>query len=192
MLWPILLPLQVTALLLLATIASATALAPVAGWGRGRMFRASLALGGVAFVPSCMGIMAMIDAQRFGAFSYENASDVGDFRVARYLPSRARDVTVVKRPNGHYARYTISKADLRAHLDALWAESGGRSAFPRDRLRDGEPVSGESIDPASAGLKWPPLANPRRFRSPVQADGGGAVYYLDEDAGQVYHRADYW
>jgi hypothetical protein len=70
MLWPFVLPFQITISLLVALVALLTALAPIVKWKRGKMFGISLAFGCLAFIPSCMGIMAIIDSQRFGTFQY--------------------------------------------------------------------------------------------------------------------------
>lgn len=192
MLWPLVLPFQITISLLMALVALLTALAPIVKWKRGKMFGISLAFGCLAFIPSCMGIMAIIDSQRFGTFQFNSASGVNDFRVARYLPAKARNISLKKFPAGHCAKYSISKADLLSYLDALWDRYGQHSAISRDQLHDGEPVSVDSIDHVFADLKWPALKNPIEFHSPIENDGGGATYYFDATTDTVYHRAGYW
>lgn len=192
MLWPLVLPFQITISLLMALVALLTALAPVVKWKRGKMFEISLAFGCLAFIPSCMGIMALIDSQRFGIFQYHSPSEVNDLRVARYLPAKARSITLKKFPAGHYARYAISKADLLSYLDTLWDNDGPHSAISRDQLRDGEPVPVDYIDHVFADVKWPALKNPIEFHSPIESDGGGATYYFDATNEIVYHRAGYW
>jgi hypothetical protein len=132
------------------------------------MFEISLAFGCLAFIPSCMGIMAIIDSQRFGTFPYTSAAEVNDFRVARYLPANAINITLMKYQNGYLAKYSISKADLLSYLDALWDNFGHQSATPRDQLQDGLPVSVDLVDHEFADLKWPALTNPLTFYSPEE------------------------
>jgi hypothetical protein len=40
--------------------------------------------------------MAVTDEQRFGVFEYTSFDDVNDFRVERYLPTAATDITIDK------------------------------------------------------------------------------------------------
>lgn len=103
MLWPLVLPLQITVSLLAALVALLTTLAPAVKWERGKMFRISLAFGCLALIPSCTGIMAIIDAHRFGTFRYDSVSEVNDIRVARYLPAKARNIRLKTFPAGHCA-----------------------------------------------------------------------------------------
>jgi len=122
MLWPLVLPFQITISLLMALVVLLTALAPIVKWKRGKMFGISLAFGCLAFIPSCMGIMAIIDSRRFWILKYDFAPEVNGFRVARHLPAKARNISLRKFPAGHCAKYSISKADLLSYLDALWDE----------------------------------------------------------------------
>lgn len=192
MLWPLVLPVQITIALLASQVALLTALAPIVNWKRGKMCGISLAFGCLAFIPSCTGIMAILNSQRFGIFQYNSVSEVNDVRVARYLPAKARNISLKTYPAGHCAKYSISKADLLSYLDGLWDKSGQHSAISRDQLHDGEPVSADSIDHVFADLTWPALKNPIEFHSPIEHDGGGATYYFDATTETVYHRAGYW
>ena len=146
MAWPLVSPFQITISLLMALVVLLTAVAPIVKWKRGKMFVVSLAIGCVAFIPCFMGIMAIIDSQRFGTFQYNSASEVNDFRVARYLPPKARNVTLKKLPGGHFAKYSISKADLMPFLDSLRDRYGQYSAWSRDDFHEGEPVRIEEFD----------------------------------------------
>jgi hypothetical protein len=192
MLWPLVLPFQITILLLIAFVTVLTALAPIVKWKRGKMFETCLAIGCLAFIPSCMEFMAIIDAQRFGTFQYNSATDVNDFRVARYLSATARNISLKKFPSGQRAKYSISKANLLSYLDALWDEDGQHSTTSRDQLHDGEPVSFDSVDHLFADSKWPALANPIEFHSPIARNGAGATYYFDATTDTVYQTAGYW
>ena len=192
MLWPLVLPLQITISLLMALVALLTALAPTVKWKRAKMFGVSLAFGCLALIPSCMGIMAIIDSQRFGTFQYNSASEVNDFRVARYLPAKARNLTLKKFAAGYLAKYSISKADLLSYLDAFWERDGQHSMIARDEFYNGQPAPADYIDHVFADLKWPALKNPTEFHSPMEDDGGGAVYYFDATTTTVYQRAGYW
>lgn len=146
----------------------------------------------VAFIPSCAGIMSVLDAHRFGVFQYASYKDVRDFRIERYLPPAATKITLEKTPMGHRARYTILEADLNAYLDELWRAYGEASASSRDELGEGKPANVEEFEFAFAGLNWPPLQNALSYSSPVEPDGGGATYYFDPATSVCFHRAGYW
>ena len=93
MLWPIVLPLKITFWILVAAVLTLTAAAPSLKWNRGKTFRIAMLLAFAGFVPSCVGIMSILDSHRFGTFEYASFSDVKDFRIERYLPTQAKDIT---------------------------------------------------------------------------------------------------
>ncbi len=192
MLWPLERPFQITCLLFLALIAMSTIFAPILKSKRGTMFGTTLIFAVVAFIPSCTGIMAIMDTQRFGVFHYNSAAEVSDTHVKCYLPSTAKDVTLKTSLGGHFAKYKISKAELQTYLDGLWDRIGEYSDIPRNELRSGVPVSPDSIDFRFAELKWPTLENPIAFDSPIGKNGGGVRYYFDPTTETVYHEAAYW
>jgi hypothetical protein len=192
MLWPIVLPVQLTFLIMLAMIVISTLLAVALKWKRIPVFVGSVALAFVAFIPSCTGIMSVLDARRFGVFQYATYGDVQDFRIYRYLPISARSITLEKTAMGHRAKYSITEAEMRDYVDWLWRECGEGSAIARSDLEEGESVKPDEIEHQFRELGWPPLTNAIRFHSPVQGDGGGAEYFLDVSSSTAYHRAGYW
>jgi len=193
MLWPIVLPFKITLGLLAAIVVLLTALASALKWKRGKVFGVASLVACLAFVPSCTGIMAIVDSQRFGTFQCENFADVNDFRIERYLPTQARDITLNKCAQGHQATYSISESDLRDYLDGQWDRYGQDSASSREELNDGSRVSADAYDFQFDydDLGWPAF-DAVRFHSPVEEDGGGAIYYFDPATGTAYHRAGYW
>ncbi len=192
MLWPLILPFKIAFWLLAGLVAIVTILAPSLKWKRGKTFAIALLLAIVAFIPSCTGIMAIVDSQRFGLFQYDSFAQVNDERIERYLPTQARNITLEKYAAGHRARYSISESDLMAYVDGLWDQYGEYSATERDDLDDGAKVSPESFDLYFGDLGWPVLENAIELNSPREGDGGGATYFLDRSGGTVYHFAGYW
>ncbi|MCA9238646.1 MAG: hypothetical protein KDA37_00525 [Planctomycetales bacterium] len=189
MLWPVVLPAEITfwtlvGLVLVATLAARTK--------RGAAFALASLLAVFAFVPSCIGIQAIVDARRFGTFEYDDYSRVQDFRVERYLPPAAEKITLKKHPQGYVAKYEISESELAAYLDGLWERYGHLSASTRDQLDDGTTVSYESFALSFQAVDWPPLKSATSYHSPVESDGGGASYYFDVESGVVYQHAGYW
>ena len=123
--------------------------------------------------------MSILDAQRFGTFSYDTYSEVQDFRIERYLPTSAREISLDKFAMEHRAKYTITKTELTTYLDALLLKAGKYSAVSREELDEGASVSFDRIAYDFEGLGWPRLSTVMRFHSPIQGDGGGATYYFD-------------
>ena len=117
---------------------------------------------------------------------------VQDFRIERFLPPAALNITLEKTFIGHRAKYKISESELKAYVDGLWDTYGKYSAVLRSNLNDGEPVKTEEIEPNFRGLNWPSMDNAVKYHSPVERDGGGATYYFEPTTGVTYHRAGYW
>lgn len=147
----------------------------------------------VTFIPSCTGIMYVLDGFRFGDFKYATFKDINDFRAQRYLPTAASDISMQKQANGYRARYSITAAEFHAYLDNLWHEYGEYSAVPRGKMMgEDTPASIEEQDAVFAELGWRPLENATVYHSPSEPDGGGATYYFDSNAGVAMQRTGYW
>ncbi|MEM1223475.1 MAG: hypothetical protein AAGH40_12025, partial [Verrucomicrobiota bacterium] len=74
----------------------------------------------LVFIPSCSGLMFLIDAYRFGYFQYESYTEVADDHVYLFLPPGSKKISIEKSAHGHRAKYIISESELRAFLDDLW------------------------------------------------------------------------
>ena len=192
MLWPIVLPVQLTFWIMISIVIISTLIALVAKWKPGRVFFISTSIALIAFIPSCSGIMSYLDARRFGVFQYATYGEVQDFRVERYLPDSARSITVEKTAMGHRAKYSITEGELREYMDRLWNECGERSAIARKNFNEGEVVKPDEMEYQFKDLGWRSFTKAIRFHSTVQGDGGGAEYFFDEVSSTAYHRAGYW
>lgn len=192
MLWPIVLPAKITFWVLSGLVAIIVTISPVFGLKRGMAALVAGILACVVFIPSCTAVMSIVDARRFGVFHYDTYAEVDDFRIERFLPPGARDITLDKFSMGHRARYSISESELRAYVDGLWQQYGEYSAIPRDELNDGSAVTYDDFGSWFDGLDWEPMETAIQFRSPVEEDGGGATYLFDVESEVVYHGAGYW
>lgn len=146
----------------------------------------------LAFIPSCAGIMSLLDARRFGLFHYAEYSEVQDFRVELYLPTAARDITVHKTAMGHRAKYTITEQELRDWIDLQWDKYGDKSESEHT-----DSLGTKTVDPSETvlhfeDLGWPPLQNAIPFETPRAANGAGASYYFEPATNTAYHRGGYW
>ena len=193
MLWPVIVPFKIAFWSLTALVAFAVVIAPLLKWKTSKTFLVSTLLALVAFVPSCTGIMYVVDGMRFGNFEYATFADVKDFRAERYLPRSAAKIKMQKHANGYRAQYLISDASFHAYLDSLWNEYGKYSVVKRGEMSgDGEPASREELEHVFSDLGWNPLENAIEYYSPTEADGGGATYYYDASDGVAYQRTGYW
>ena len=68
------------------------------------------------FIPSCVGVMAIVDLQRYGRFDYATASEIPDDGYIE-LPATATDITLYKNGAGHWAKFTIDTPALRSWID---------------------------------------------------------------------------
>ncbi len=192
MLWPIVLPFKITFCIVAGFVTAAVLLSPLFKWKLGKTVLVSVFIGLLAFAPICAGIGSILDSRRFGVFHYDTYSEVQDFRIERYLPPKAREITLDKSAMGHRAKYSITFDELTEYLDALWIKSNGRSAVPRDQLNDGEKETSDRFEHRFEGLDWAMPETALHFHSPVQSDGGGADYFFDAKTNTVFQHAGYW
>lgn len=192
MLWPIILPCVITFGCLASMVVIVTVAAPVLKSKRGNTFLIATFIAGVTFVPSCMQIMAIVDAHRFGVFEYDSLRDVNDSRVERYLPPTATAITIDKYPQGFRARYSIAEADLIAYLDGLWARDGDRSAIKPGKISSTDVVDRETHKLWFGDLGWPPLDDATPHDGPTADNGAGFQIWYSREKGIAYERAGYW
>ena len=192
MLWPLELPVKITFWLLIALVLLATIVSVKLKWSPRKTFVIASLIAFIGFIPSCAIVMNVVDARRFGVFEYVSYDEVQDFRIERFLPPAARNITLEKTFIGHRAKYSISESELKSYVDGLWVAYGKHSGVARSNLKDGEPVKSQEIEMDFQGLNWPRMNDAVRFHSPVERDGGGATYFFDPTSGVTYHRAGYW
>ena len=68
------------------------------------------------FIPSCVGVMAVVDLQRYGRFDYSTASEIPDDGYIE-LPATATDITLYRNGAGHWAKFMIDTPSLRSWID---------------------------------------------------------------------------
>jgi len=193
MFWPLILPLKITFWTLTLAVIAVTAWVPLKKWTRGRHFLVSLSMAIILAVPLLIGTTYIVDVFRFGKFEFETFDDVNDFRAERYLPAAASQIRMQKHADGYQARYVISQTDFHDYLEHLWDEYGESSATRRDELAgDQEPASPDEIAAAFSDPEWTPPEHAVQYHSPIEADGGGATYYFDSEAGIAYQQTFYW
>ncbi|MDZ7616925.1 MAG: hypothetical protein U1E05_07975 [Patescibacteria group bacterium] len=133
-----------------------------------------------------------MSTRRFGLFTYETAADVRDFRVERYLPPAARNITLHKQAQGFRARYTISETELKSYLDDVWARYGDQSVTERDGLSSGSRIDADYHRLVYGDLGWPHLPDAVAFSGPSANSGTGFVVWFSLSEQTAYEHAGYW
>ncbi len=83
-------------LLLVVTIIVGALSAPLLKLRRANVFGTLVVIALLAFIPVMCAIGTIVDRYRFGIFTYASFGDVRDFRVERYLPPTATQITIEK------------------------------------------------------------------------------------------------
>lgn len=194
MLAPLVLPLQITvAIFAVVWIGAALVLKTPK-----RM--ASLTLAAMLlFIPSCAGIMAIVDAVRYGRFDYPSAADIPRDGYIE-LPESAVKIALYRHASGHRARFSIDTESLRtwiderrsqrpdlnhAHDDDEWTASTDQSP---DGLRLKQEIFSRRF-PDTGWLYDPKLVELHVSRSDR---GGGYTVWHNPASGDTYLSAAYW
>ena len=192
MFWPILLPLKITCVCLIALVMIATWYAPSMKWKRPKTFFIAVALAGILFVPSCAGIQTIVDLQRFGVFEYDTFADVKDFRVERYPPPTASSITVDKNPAGFRAKFTITEPELLKYMDETWVQYGHVTVNKREEAVALDAFLLDSLDQRFENLGWPSLTDAVEYDGPRAPNGAGFTIWHSADKGIAYLSGGYW
>jgi hypothetical protein len=139
-------------------------------------------------MPSCVGVKYILDPFRFGVFQYPDFAAVDDWRVERYMPDAATEITMEKpaHGNGFRAKFQIAPDDFEAWFDRSWAEGKEYSVFTREEAQE------VSDSPRFAELGWPEIQDAKLYVGPCEDDGGGYTIWYSESRGIAYEQAGYW
>lgn len=188
MFWSAILPFQITVVLWAVIIIAVTYYAPKLGRKRVSTAWLSIALAFLMFIPSCMVIQTVAAPFRSGVFHYDSFAQLNDWRVERYLPEFATDITLEKpaHTNGFRAKFVIPKTALEEWFDESWEQGKGYSVFDRKEAQE------ISASPKFSELGWPELPDAEQYVGPCESDGGGYIIWYSETEGIAYEDAGYW
>ena len=136
--------------------------------------------------------MAAMDAKRFGVFAYSTFAVVQDFRVERYLPPVATNITVDKYAQGFRAKFTITQAELDAFMDDLWDKHGDQSTVARGERPARDSIDADFHSHVYGDLGWDHLANATEVFSPTAGNGAGFSIWFSAEKNIAYQHAGYW
>jgi hypothetical protein len=188
MFWSTILPFQITTALWAVIIAVVTYFAPKFGKKRFSIALSCIGLGFLLFIPSCAIIQTIAAPFRFGIFHYPNYAAINDWRVERYLPSLAADITLEKpkHTNGFRAKFKITKPELEGWFNESWNRGKAYSVISREESQD------VSASPDFSDLGWPPLTDAIQYVGPTKGNGAGYIIWYSESQGVAYEDAGYW
>jgi len=192
MFWSLVLPVKITFWLLLVIVIVVTFLAPKFKKRRSSIFVLSTLLAGITFLPLNYVILRTLDQYRFGIFSYPDHDSVNDFRVQRYLPEPATDITIEKTQHGYRAQFTISKPALENWNDARWKKvHGEQAAGEREKLESPNHVWPD-FERTYGDLGWQkPVDATWYIGAGLRSDTNFKVWF-SETAGVAYQCVGYW
>jgi hypothetical protein len=192
MLWPIVLPAEVTFVVLAVLVAAATVLAPRFRATRGGTLALSTLTALLVFLPSCTVVMNLLDRHRFGVFSYADFAAVDDFRVERFLPEAATEITVEKYPQGYRAKFHIGQQSLDEWFEQVWKKYGSLSSTARVPVDPGRKVETKYVESRFDKLNWPIPADLVEYEGPRAANGAGFTLWYSVSEGVAFQHAGYW
>lgn len=192
MIWSLILPFKITCVVLVVLVILANVVAPLLRWKRLPVLGLSLVAAAVAFLPSFLVIMGVVDLVRFGTFYHSTFDEVDDPLVELFLPPDATDITIYKNSVRFRARYTISQADLTKHVNSMWAKHRQQATNTSAEATLGTPSETTWSENARDPISSPPLTNPLVYEGPVAVSGAGFTIWYSVEDGVAYQEANYW
>jgi hypothetical protein len=153
------------------------------------------------FIPSCVGVMMIVDLLRYGRFEYKTTAELPHDGYIE-LPADATNITPFRKGAGHWARFTIDTPSLRAWVDERrslrpdldishdeneWASQNERPEWPRTLELNQQifanhfPGTGWTYDPSMIQV----------YVSRSDRGGGYTLWHVPS-TGDTYISAGYW
>ena len=190
MLWPVVLPSKITFYILLGVLIVATIIAQSYYRKGARTCALGAAIAILLFVPCCTVVQKILDPYRFGVFTYPNFQSVHDFRIERYLPESATNITVNKQVTGFQAKFTISRQALDDFFERQWEARGKDSKLPRETPKPYDRLDWFNGHIAGLGKLAP--GDSIAYEGPRASNGAGFTVLYSESEGVAYQLAAYW
>ena len=155
----------------------------------------------ILFIPSCVGVMAVVDAQRYGRFDYATATEIPDDGYIE-LPATAANIVLYHNGDGHWAKFTIDTPSLRSWIDERrslrpdlnnshdaheWTPNDVRAQRP-DALQLNQQVFDNRFP--DTGWTYDPLM--LEINVSRSDRGGGYTLWHLPSTGDTYISAGYW
>lgn len=193
---PVVLPFQIT-----AAIFGIAVIVIFMFLRRGKAIASALLGATLLFVPSCTGIMLVVDQFRYGRFEYATEAEVPDDGYIE-LPPTARDIVLYRDGVGHRARFTVTTDELRSWVEQMRSlrsdlnSSGNGNKSPmqapeifREEMHRQNSERFSNQFPDTGWTYEPGMVELRVMRSDR---GGGYTVWHVPDKDVAYLRAYYW
>ena len=194
MFWPLILPFQITLVLMIPLFIIVLLIG--SRWKMPTLTRvyAAICLPLALFIPSCAAVSYVVDYYRFGLFHYDSFDAINDFRIERYMPPAATDITVFKHygGNGYRARFTINPKDFEDWHNDFWVAYGKFSNFQRDN-DDGLVASDTNGFQYLFGeFKCSMPSDSVQYHSPIAANGSHYTVHFSPSQQIAFLTGCYW
>ncbi len=194
MFWPLVLPLQLTALLMGILSVAFIWVSLRCKWPRGVLVLGLLIGVPILSLPSCLVIAGIVDQFRFGMFKYPDFPSIRDFRVERYMPPTATNIDVFKHfnGNGYRASFTISKPDLDSWHNSVWVSYGQLSIDrrPKDDMLSSADIS--EFDRWFAEFGWTQPRDLVTYNGPRALNGAFYTIWYSPSEQKAFLTSGYW
>ncbi len=174
----------------------------VASWVASKNFVKALAVSIIAsiviFLVVFIAILKPVDSGRFGGFAYPNKAAITHYKVAYWMPAKARDITVYSNAMGHVARFRIDKDSFIEWLNeererggegpVVWSENSNLA----NQNIGFEKLTIESFELYFRKTGWEYPDDNIEFQGPRASNGAGFTVYYSPKQGYVYLWAGYW
>ncbi len=192
MFWPLVLPIQITLVLLPTAYVIVVTTVPRFRKRPKRAGVLSLLLLPLLFIPSCIGVNAVVDRYRFGVFSYPDFNAVQDFRVEQFLPMAATQITIRQYQSGFHGRFDISETDLKTWHTSMWKKHKQYSVIDRDDDDMQRHIESEQFQRRYGEFGWEPPDDLIQYMGPQAANGSGYTLWYSASRQQAYQHGGYW
>lgn len=200
MLWPLILPFQITLGFFLALNLVLLFLPKTWKWRSRHPFIWGLLAMFLLFIPSCAAVKYVIDPYRFGWASYPDFPSIRDFRVERYIPKTATEIKVFRHPhgNGYFGQFKVSQSDLIAWHATQWKHFYDleKGVVPDQPPTESEPST--EPDPSEVEKVFQPPMEEKppedliAFFGPLPPDQARYVILFSPSRQIAYVRGPYW
>ncbi len=153
------------------------------------------------FIPSCTGIMCIVDWQRYGRFDYADSSEIPDDGYIE-LPANAKDITLYRNGARHWAKFNVDTPSLRSWIDDRRTLQPDLNPYQDDDEWQAKPSDTQRPDMVEAdqqifGNRFPDTGwvyDPTMVQIHVtrSARGGGYTVWHVQSTGDAYLSASYW
>jgi hypothetical protein len=168
-----------------------------ASWIAGKSFLRALLVSVIASVVIFLAIfnsmLNQVDAGRFGGFAYPNKAAIKHYKIAYWMPAKARDITVYSNAMGHVARFRIDPNSFIEWLNEERKRNGDGAVFLPGKGKVGsEKTSFDMFELHFRNTGWDYPDDNIEFQGPRAANGAGFTVYYSPKQGYVYLSAGYW